>query len=54
MGRDRMKTDNRPQVLVEKKKKSNLFANRLATILLVQSKLLPTSALGIKDLKDKI
>lgn len=30
-------------------KKNNLFLNRFATILLVQSKLLPPSALGIKD-----
>lgn len=34
--------------------KKNLFSARLATLLLVQSKLLPPSALGIKDLKNKI
>jgi hypothetical protein len=31
------------------RKKNELFMNRLATILLVQSKLLPPSALGIKE-----
>lgn len=36
------------------KKKANLFIDRLATILLVQTKLLPPATLGIKDLKDKI
>ncbi len=34
--------------------KKNLFSAKLATLLLVQSKLLPPSALGIKDLKNKI
>lgn len=36
------------------RKQNGVFTNRLATILLVQSKLLPPSALGIKDLKSKI
>lgn len=37
-----------------KPRKAQSFANRLATILLVQTKLLPPSALGVKDLKNKI
>lgn len=37
-----------------KSKQKKLLADRLATILLVQTKLLPPSVLGIKDLKDKI
>lgn len=36
------------------KKKNELFLNRFSTILLVQSKLLPPSALGIKDPKNKL
>lgn len=36
------------------KKKKDLFTTKLATTLLVQSKLLPPSVLGIKDLKSKI
>lgn len=35
-------------------KKKAVFSNKLATILLVQSKLLPSSAIGVKDLKKKI
>jgi hypothetical protein len=35
-------------------KKNELFLNRFSIILLVQSKLLPPSALGIKDLKNKL
>lgn len=35
-------------------KKKAVFTKRLATVLLVQSKLLPPSVLGVKDLKDKI
>lgn len=42
------------QAIENKAKKKDLFANKLATVLLVQSKLLPSSALGIKDLNDKI
>ncbi len=34
--------------------KRDLFANKLATLLLVQTKLLPSSALGIKDLSKKL
>lgn len=36
------------------KKKNELFLNRFSTILLVQSRLLPPSVLGIKDPKDKL
>jgi len=36
------------------RKDRELFTGRLATILLVQSKLLPPSVLGVKDLKSKI
>jgi hypothetical protein len=35
-------------------KQKSLFTTRLATLLLVQNKLLPSSVLGIKDLKSKI
>lgn len=40
--------------VIDSCKRNSLFTNRLATILLVQTKLLPPSALGVKDLKDKI
>ena len=36
------------------RKKNELFLNRFATILLVQSKLLPPTVLGVKDLKSNI
>lgn len=36
------------------RKGRELFTNRLATILLVQTKLLPPSVLGVKDLKNNI
>lgn len=35
-------------------KKKVLFTKKLATILLVQTKLLPPSTLGVRDLKNKI
>lgn len=35
-------------------KKKDFFGQKLATLLLVQIKLLPPSALGIKDLKSNI
>ena len=35
-------------------KTKELFLNRFSTILLVQSKLLPSSVLGIKDPKDRL
>lgn len=35
-------------------KDREVFTNRLATVFLVQSKLLPASVLGIKDLNGKI
>lgn len=35
-------------------KKKTLFTKKLATVLLVQTKLLPPSALGIKDLNNKL
>lgn len=35
-------------------KKKALFTKKLATVLLVQTKLLPPSALGIKDLNNKL
>lgn len=35
-------------------KKKALFSKKLATILLVQTKLLPSSVLGVKDLKSNI
>ena len=35
-----------------KPKTERVFAIKLATVLLVQSKLLPPAALGIKDIKD--
>ncbi len=35
-------------------KKKAQFTKKLATVLLVQTKLLPPSTLGIKNLKDKI
>lgn len=41
------------QITENNTKKKNLFANKLATLLLVQSKLLPPSALGLKNLEDK-
>lgn len=44
------KTKQKP----DKNKQEELFQRRLATILLVQSKLLPPSVLGLKDLNDKI
>lgn len=37
---------------LKKGKRKVLFAQKFATLLLVQSKLLPASALGIKDLKE--
>lgn len=40
--------------VLNNRKKNELFSNRLATLLLVQSKLLPPSVLGVKDLKNKI
>lgn len=36
------------------KKRNDLFQKKLATLLLVQAKLLPPTVLGIKDLKNKI
>lgn len=36
------------------KKKKDLFTKKLATVLLVQSKQLPPSVLGIRNLDDKI
>lgn len=36
------------------KKDREFFTDRLATILLVQTKLLPSSVLGVKDLKSNI
>jgi hypothetical protein len=36
------------------KKTNELFLNRFSTILLVQSKLLPSSVLGIKDPADRL
>ncbi len=39
---------------VKKKGTQDFFTNKLATLLLVQSKLLPPEAIGLKELDDKI
>lgn len=36
------------------KKQNDLFQKKLATLLLVQTRLLPPSVLGVKDLKSNI